>query len=174
MAVPEVIPQRYEAHVPLGRLTPHPANPNEGDAELLRDLIGANGFAGAVLAQESTGVLIDGEHRWRTAAEEGMDGLPVIWLDVDDDTRNRLLASLNESTRRGRNDDVKLEALLTGLAGTPKALEGTAFSGDDLDSLIKRLNPAPPEGFPSYDEDIKTEYKCPSCGFEWSGRPNAL
>lgn len=137
---PDVIPQRYEEHVELSRLVPHPANPNESDLGLLCDLVDANGFAGAVLAQESTGLLIDGEHRWRTALEKGMTGLPVLWLDVDDDQRDRLLASLNESTRRGRNDEAKLVALLTGLAQTPRGLEGAAFDGDDLDALMAELN----------------------------------
>lgn len=139
MTAPKVIPQRYEAHVPLDRLTPHPANANDGDQGLLAALLDANGFGGAVLAQESTGLLIDGETRWRTALEKGMTGLPVIWLDVDDDQRDRLLASLNESTRRGRNDDARLVALLTGLAQTPRGLEGAAFDGDDLDELMAAL-----------------------------------
>jgi site-specific DNA-methyltransferase (adenine-specific) len=135
-----MIPQRYEPHVPLDRLTPHPMNANDGDRGLLSTLLDANGFGGAVLAQESTGLLIDGETRWRTALEKGMTGLPVIWLDVDDDSRDRLLASLNESTRRGRNDEAKLVALLTGLAQTPRGLEGAAFDGDDLDELMAALN----------------------------------
>jgi hypothetical protein len=140
VTVPPVIPQRYEEHVALDRLTPHPANPNDGDLGLLSGLLDANGFGGAVLAQESTGLLIDGETRWRTAMERGMTGLPVIWLDVDDDARDRLLASWNESTRRGRNDESKLVALLTGLAQTPRGLEGAAFDGDDLDALMAGLN----------------------------------
>jgi DNA modification methylase len=136
---PQVIPQRYEEHVPLDRLTPHPANPNQGDLGLLSELIEANGFAGAVLVQASTGIIIDGEHRYRAALEEGMTGLPVLWLDVTNDERDRLLASLNESTRRGRNDEAKLIALLTGLAQTPRGLEGTAYDGDDLDAMIAAL-----------------------------------
>ena len=42
----------------------------------------------------------------------------------DDDTRDRLLASLNESTRRGMNDESKLIALLSGLAGPRRAWPG--------------------------------------------------
>lgn len=140
MPVPEVIPQRYEPNVPLDRLVPHPANANQGDLGLLCELVDANGFAGAVLAQESTGLLIDGEHRLKMALEKGMTGLPVLWLDVDDDGRDRLLASLNELTRRGRNDEARLVALLQGLAGTERGLEGAAFDGDDLDALIAGLN----------------------------------
>lgn len=29
----------------------------------------------------------------------------------------------------------------------------------------------PPEDFPEYDDDIDTEYCCPKCGYEWSGKP---
>ena len=139
--IPAVVPQRYEANVPLSQLHPHPANPNQGDLGLLAGLIDANGFAVPVLAQESTGIIIDGEHRWIAARQAGMDALPVVWLDVSDDTRDRLLASLNEATRRGMNDESKLIALLTGLAGTEKGLSGSAFDGDDLDELIARANP---------------------------------
>ena len=55
--IPAIIPQRYEAHVPLDTLTPHPANPNEADLGLLCELVEANGFAGAVLAQGEHGDL---------------------------------------------------------------------------------------------------------------------
>jgi hypothetical protein len=133
------VPQRYEESVPFDRLTPHPANPNAGDVGLISELLEANGFAGAILAQESTGLIIDGEHRWRAAQANHLDGLPVIWLDVDDDARDRLLASLNESNRRGRNDEHALVALLKGLAVTPRGLAGTAFDGDQLDDMIKFL-----------------------------------
>jgi site-specific DNA-methyltransferase (adenine-specific) len=141
-----MVPQRYEPFVPLDKLTPHPANPNEGDQSLVAELLEENGFAGAVLAQESTGILIDGETRWRTAGEEGMDGLPVIWLDVSDDERDRFLASWNESGRRGLNNMAKLIALLKGLAPTPRGLAGAAFDGDDLDTMIKHMEFTPPGG----------------------------
>lgn len=140
------IKQRYAAKVPLAQLTPHPANPNEGDVGLLCEVLDENGFGGAVLAQEKTGILIDGETRWRSAHETGLTTLPVIYLDVDDDTRDRLLAEYNETTRRGRNDESKLLALLTGLAGTPKGLAGTAFDGDHVDDLRQMLNPPDLEG----------------------------
>ena len=144
-----MVPQRYEAAVPLAKLTPHPANPNDGDAGLVAELMEANGWVGAVLAQESTGILMDGETRWRTAAAEGLAEIPVLWADVDDDTRDRFLASLNESTRRGMNNMGKLVALLQGLAPTPKGLAGAAFDGDDLDAMVRQLaGPVPGGGDP--------------------------
>jgi hypothetical protein len=30
--------------------------------------------------------------------------------------------------------------------------------------------PEAPEEFPEYDDDIPTDYRCPKCGYEWSGK----
>ena len=139
-AIPDVIPQEYDPAVPLDQLTPHPANPNSGDVGLIGELLDANGFVGAVLAQKSSGILIDGEHRLLAARQHGMTTIPVMWADVDDDTRDRLLASINESNRRGRNDEQRLLDLLTPFTHTPLGLTGTAYSGDDLDDLMAKLN----------------------------------
>jgi DNA modification methylase len=140
MAPPPVVPQRYEPDVALGRLHPDPANPNTGDAELLAELLAANGFAGAVMAQEGTGRIIDGETRWKTAQDEGMPSVPVIWVDVDDDGARRLLASINESTRRGADDPAKLLALLQPLQVSARGLAGTAHTEAQLAALARTLN----------------------------------
>ena len=150
---PRLIPQRYEPFVAFTELTPHPANPNSGDVGLVAELLVANGYAGAILAQESTGLIIDGEHRRAAAMAEGMTGGPVLYLDVTDDERDRLLASINESTRRGYNDEGALIRLLEGLAATPRGLAGTAYTGEDLDDLIARMNMPPLPGDGDGDGD---------------------
>lgn len=138
--IPRMIPQEYEAAVPVTKLSFHPENPNQGDIGFLCEVLDKNGFGGAVLAQKGTGVLIDGETRVRSALEKGLKTLPVIWLDVNDEERDYLLAEWNESTRRGGNDEPKLFALLTRLASTPRGLDGAGFDGDDLDDLAQMLN----------------------------------
>lgn len=134
---PAVVAQEYDEAVPLDRLKPHPANPNVGDLDLLDELLTANGFAGAVMAQKSTGTLIDGEHRWRKMRDKGAATIPVLWLDVGDDARDRLLASINESGRQGHNDEGRLLALLKPFTLTGKGLTGTAFSADRLAALVR-------------------------------------
>jgi len=137
--IPDVIPQRYDPCIPLGRLTEHPANPNQGDEGSVCESLDAHGFYGAVLVQESTGIVFAGNTRLRSARDKGMPGIPGFWCDVDDDTRDRILSVDNEATRKGRNDESKLVALLTGLAQQPRGLEGTGFDGDDLDALIAAM-----------------------------------
>ena len=39
-----------------------------------------------------------------------------------------------------------------------------AITGDPVDEL------QPPQDFDEVDDDITTEHRCPSCGYEWSGK----
>jgi len=149
---PEVIGQRYDPCIPLGDLREHPANPNDGDVGAVCESLDAHGFYGAVLVQESTGIVFAGNTRLRSARDKGMAGIPGFWCQVDDDTRDRILSVDNEATRKGRNDEERLVALLTGLAQQPRGLEGTGFDGEDLDALIATLG-GPGGGGPGLNGD---------------------
>jgi len=150
-SVPGVIGQRYDPCIPLGDLREHPANPNSGDVGAVCESLDAHGFYGAVLVQESTGIVFAGNTRLRSARDKGMAGIPGFWCQVDDDTRDRILSVDNEATRKGRNDESRLVALLTGLAQQPRGLEGTGFDGDDLDALIAAMGG--PGGGPGLNGD---------------------
>lgn len=45
------------------------------------------------------------------------------------------------------------------------------IDGDDLDALIAYgdADVLPPDEFPEYGDDIDVDYRCPKCGYEWSG-----
>jgi DNA modification methylase len=141
-----LVPQRYEGYVPFDQLTPHPLNANEGDLGLLDELLRANGMGGAILVQENTGLIIDGEQRRAVAMEAGLLGGPVIYMDVSDDEVVRFLASWNEAGRRGINNMAKLITMLKGLVPTARGLDGTAFRGEDLDTMIASMEFTPPSG----------------------------
>lgn len=45
------------------------------------------------------------------------------------------------------------------------------FDEDELgEEISENIEILPPEDFAEVDDDIDTEYKCPSCGYEWSGK----
>lgn len=167
-AVPATIPQRYEPAVPLDRLVLHPANPNSGDLGAISASLDTLGFYGAVLAQESTGIICAGNHRLKAALAAGMPTLPVVWLDVDDDARDRILIMDNQATRLGMWDEPALVTFLQGLAITPQGFSGTGFDGDDLDVMIRHLEalgerPTDPsaewDGMPDFDQpDAQSKY----------------
>lgn len=43
------------------------------------------------------------------------------------------------------------------------------WTDDELAALLP-TEPTAPAEFASYDEDIETTHRCPSCGYEWSGK----
>jgi hypothetical protein len=51
------------------------------------------------------------------------------------------------------------------------------FEPEDLEAILgggeqQVAEQLPPEDFPEVDDDISTEHRCPSCGYEWSGKTN--
>lgn len=105
------------------RLKEHPENPKRGNLDAIEGSIDALGFYGAVLAQTSTGYILAGNHRYRKAIEKKAKEIPVIWIDVDDDTALRILLGDNHIAEMGWMDQEVLDAALSKL-GT---LEGTGY-----------------------------------------------
>lgn len=133
----------------------------------------AHGFFGAVLVQASSGRIIAGNHRTRVARRRGETTVPVLFIDVDDAQARRLLLVDNRTNDLAGYDDRDLAALLADLAADEVGLIGTGFSETELEDLLARLAPpAPPDGFPDADPDaLHIDYRCPACGYEWSGQP---
>lgn len=100
--------------------------------------IEANGFYGAIVAQRSTGYILAGNHRYKAAVEAGAKSVPVIWVDVDDETAVRVLLADNRTNDVASYDNAVLAEILTELANGP-GLEGTGYDGDDLDQLLNDL-----------------------------------
>lgn len=105
------------------------------------------GWYGAVVAMESTGEILVGNHRYRVAKARGATHLPVFYLDVPDrDTAIRILLGDNRTSDLATNDDEALRTLLEELAASEAGLAGTAFTDDDLAALLGRESerrPAP-------------------------------
>jgi ParB-like chromosome segregation protein Spo0J len=126
------------AEVPLDQLEEHPDNPRRGDVDAIAAAIAANGWHGALIAQRSTSRVLAGNHRLRAARLLGMDTVPVLWLDVDDEVAQRILVADNRATDLGYFDE---EALAQALQSAGD-LAGTLFSEADLELLAA---PLPPE-----------------------------
>jgi ParB family chromosome partitioning protein len=149
--------------VAVEELRLHPENPRRGDVDAIARSIQSNGFYGALVAQTSSHNVLVGNHRLQAARRLGMASVPVLWADVDDDQARRILLVDNRTNDLATYDEVALVELLLGL----EDLDGTGFGEDDLAALI----PDAPASFPSVDENLETDYRCPKCGYEWSGAP---
>jgi ParB-like chromosome segregation protein Spo0J len=158
---PGIVPQKYEM-VPVGALQPNGWNVNQGDLGSIIQSVQVNRFYGAVLAQKSSGKIIAGEHRWRAAQSEGLQAVPVIWMDVDDDTAKRIMLADNRTSRLGMDDPAALADLLQSLP----SLEGTGFDSEALQELLSDMSATPFDGPAEPDPTTPDPKCCPNCGYK--------
>jgi len=134
---------RYHAAV-TGLLVPRsdvkfwPANPRSGDLETLKESIKANGFYAPVVAQRSTSYVIAGNHRLAALDELGVDQVPVLFVDVDDDEAMRLALADNRTSDLAFYDDAALFALLDHLVAVD-GLEGTGYDRAAYELLLQGM-----------------------------------
>lgn len=155
-AVPTIRTDGYEL-VDTATLEPHPRNVNEGDIGAITESMDELGFYGAVIAQRTTRRILAGKHRWMTAQLRGMEQVPVLWVDVDDEEALRIMLSDNRTARLGRDDPEALATLLGELTDSERALAGTGFDGDDLDALLRDLDADNPRAGNDDAPDLDTE-----------------
>lgn len=174
----QVVDQEFiEAH-PLGSLEQHPDNPRRGNDAAVSESIEATGFYGGVIVQKSTGYVLAGNTRVRAAQDAGAESVPAFVVDCDDDTARRILLADNRLSDIAEYDNHMLLRLLDE-TNAADDLYGTGYDELALELLRSAVDldtpddPEPPEGgFPEIDpDDLDTEYRCPSCQYEWSGSP---
>lgn len=132
----EVVDQKYEL-VPIASIKPHPDNPRKGNVELISESVDANGFYGACIVQASTRYILAGSHRWRAAVEQQMEMIPVMLVEVDDETALRILLADNRTNDTAGYDDDVLNTLLNDLAERGD-LFGSGYDPDAVDDLLAR------------------------------------
>jgi len=161
--------------VPVADLRTYHRNPRQGNVAVIEQSLTVNGQYRPLVVNRGTHTgraneVLAGNHTLAAARNLGWSHVAVFWLDVDDDQAARIVAADNRTADLGDYDKRLLAELLTDLPD----LDGTGYEPYDLDQLAALLN-ADGEGeegteFPSYDEDVETDYECPRCGYEWSGK----
>jgi ParB-like chromosome segregation protein Spo0J len=162
----KIAKQQYRRR-PIRELKQHPRNPRKGDVAAIRESIERNDFVGAVLVQRSTGYILAGNHRLLAAQEAGLTELPILEVDVDDETAMRILLADNRVSDLAEWDDAPLRELLAEIGVQQGTLEGTGFDASALRRLEAELDKQPPPDLPL--EAGHAEYRCPSCGHTWAG-----
>lgn len=156
--------QRYDL-IAIDSVRPHPDNPRQGNIERIVESIHKNGFYGTLLVQESTSYILAGNHRWVAANEAGIQELPGIILDVDDETARRILIADNRLSDVASWDNAALVDMLEELSLTGDELAGTGFTLEELAEL--RGDSFEPDDEPPNRLDERKPVECPNCGHEW-------
>ncbi|MCY1703652.1 DNA methyltransferase [Deinococcus sp. SL84] len=155
MSSAQTVNKRLDPAVPVqgGPLKVWPRNYNQGDVKAIAESIRTNGFFGTIVAQESTGYILAGNHTFQAAQQAGLETLAVAWVDVDDESAARIALADNLTARKSSFDDRALAGLLQQLHDTELGLLGTGSTDAELRDLLAELEPAMTNKDVTADED---------------------
>lgn len=128
-------PERPTAEVEtvnIDYLQPYNGNAREGDIGAISESLRHLGQFRPIVVQKSTNLILVGNHTWRAAKHLGWKNIAVAWVDVDDEQAKRIVLVDNRASDKSGYDTDTLTAVLTNLT----SLEGTGFTGDDIDDLL--------------------------------------
>ena len=156
-------------------LVPYINNSRIHDADQIQQVansIKEFGFTNPILVDEKNNI-IAGHGRLRAAIKLEMDSVPTI--TIKGLTEEQRKAYVIADNKLALNSDWNLDLLMDEIydlreSGFDETLLG--FSFEDLDELfdVKGEDIKPLQEFKEFDDEIATDYKCPSCGYEWSGK----
>ena len=160
-------------YLPVTELIPSERNARTHSQEQIKQIaasIHAFGWTNPILIDEHRAI-IAGHGRLEAAKVAGLAEVPTIALTGLSAAQKRALAIADNklALNAGWDDELlRLELGELGLEGFDLSLIG--FTDLELATLLAApVEPLPPDGFDSYDEDIETEHECPKCGYVFSG-----
>jgi len=160
---------------PVAELVPYARNARTHSVDQVAQIaasIREFGFLNPVLVDGANGI-IAGHGRVLAARQLGMLEIPCIELEhLSDAQRRAYILADNKLALNAGWDQELLQIELADLGGLGVDLGLLGFAADELAAFSPRETPATsPAEFTEYGEEIVTDYRCPSCGYEWSGKP---
>lgn len=132
-----IVDQRYEV-VPLDRLLEHPENARIHDEALLDESIETNGFYGAIIVQDGSDRILAGHGRFRALVRRGAQTIPVIFIAVDDETADRILAVDNRANDLAGYDTDRYSTFLARMREQSN-LVGTGFDDTTVSTFLESV-----------------------------------
>ena len=144
-------------------------------ATLIEESLKKYGAARSIVIDEDNRVLA-GNGTIEGAKAAGLENVRVIETDGDE---------IIAVKRKGLTEDQKVGlALADNRASDLSAWDASMlhelgkehdlspwFETEDLVELMgDRNDPTVPQDFPEVDDELETEHRCPSCGYEWRGK----
>jgi ParB-like chromosome segregation protein Spo0J len=160
----------------VDRLVPYERNSRTHSPEQVAQIaasISEFGFVNPILVDSDDGV-IAGHGRLAAAQDLGLDEVPVVVLDHLTPTQRKAYVIADNKLALSADWDMSmLQQEVAGLQLQEFDLELLGFDEKDLAELLnlERIDAdQASEKFAEVDDDIETEHRCPSCGYEWSGK----
>ncbi|HOW67941.1 MAG TPA: hypothetical protein P5186_16240 [Candidatus Paceibacterota bacterium] len=159
-------------HLNIEQLKPHPKNPRihpepgSAEWESLKASL-EHDYFDPIVWNERNECLVSGHLRAKVLEAEGVQSVDAVVVDYDEPTHEARMIAANQQV--GSFDDGLLAELLANcqqpaLAGMTDAQLAAVLEQTATDQV-------PPEDFKSVDESLPTEFRCPKCNYQWSGKP---
>lgn len=163
--------------VPIDEPKDFPGNARIHDEDWLDRTTSQGQHQSILVRRLSDGTLqILGGHGTRGALRRRGDAtIRAEVMECNDEEALTISLSLNPPPGIGSFDNSALVELLK-QARDAAVIEATGWTDENLDDLMSAIErnddmlSAVPDQFPSVGEDVATEYRCPDCGYEWSGK----
>lgn len=138
LAVERIQPDLLGLVIDIDSVSPHPRNPNEGDAEGIGGSLTDFTQYKPIVVQASTRLILVGNHTWKGARLRGWRWIAAVLMDCDDLTALQVMAGDNQWSRRSHEKPEELAGIIGELEANNRA-ENIGFDRDQLDALMGRL-----------------------------------
>jgi ParB-like chromosome segregation protein Spo0J len=174
--------------IPLGDLHEDPANARRHPERNLATIRASLARFGQVtpIVVDANNVVRKGNGTLMAARQLGWAALKVTRTTLSGVDAAAYGVVDNRSSEQAEWDDEVLATTLEAIRSEPDfPLEATGFDEAEVAALLEKIagdhagdfeggsldDVEAPGDFAEHDEDIETEYRCPSCSYRWSGKP---
>lgn len=164
--------------VPIDSIRPDPANAREGhDLDGIAGSLAKFGQRKPIVVNAKTGIIEAGNGTYQAARVMGWEKIAAVRVEDDSVTQASYSIADNRLSDKSHFNNETLAALLASFDEPTREIPGV--DEEWLSGVLESVGvnnsdtelPESPEDFKEYDEEIETQYCCPKCGYEWSGKP---
>lgn len=133
--------------------------------DALTSVLDKVGWVQQVIVNKQTDFVVDGHLRVSMAISKGEPTMPVVYVDLTEEEESLVLASIDPLAAMARTDEDQLAELIK-----------TIDPDSDLKELLTSMRlpidvngNESPTGFADVEGEGSDDFRCPKCGYEWSG-----
>ena len=159
---------------PPESLLAHPMNPKihpKTQQDALAGAISELGWLAPVIVNRTTAHVLDGHARIGLAISRGEPTVPIAYVEISPEQEALALLTFDPIGAMAATDSEQLASLLAEVATEDAAIQAMLDQLAQDAGLVPPEDIAAPEDFGEYGDDIDTQYQCPKCQYEWSGKP---
>jgi hypothetical protein len=127
-----------------------------------------------IVVNKNTNIILKGNGTFKAAQKLGWDKIAVSYVDDDNLTATQYSIADNRIGDLSEFDNDTLKDLLNAMDNpldVPGVDEKFLNELENIEGDAGIDDAQPPTEFKEYNEDVETQYCCPKCNYEWSGKP---